>query len=184
MPEIPEYPDYGQGYVDYVYPMVMTALLTGGRKGSLRGLKWRDVDFEGSTIIYQGENSKAGNTIIVPMTKKLREILMRWKKQKNITESFEDKNKFVFSRDGVLPLSITSPSCWHDILKDAKIENFRWHDMRHTYASTLIQNGVDIATVKELMGHSDIKTTAIYLHVAPKHMKESVKVFDHILNAG
>lgn len=62
----PEYPKLGEGYADYVYPMIMTSLLTGGRKGSVRALKWKDVDFEKSYIRFQGENSKAGNTIVVP----------------------------------------------------------------------------------------------------------------------
>jgi integrase len=60
-------------------------------------------------------------------------------------------------------------------LAEAKITNFRWHDLRHTFASRLVMAGVDIRTVQELMGHKTIQMTLRYSHLAPQHQLEAVQ---------
>jgi site-specific recombinase XerD len=60
------------------------------------------------------------------------------------------------------------------VLKDAKIEKFRWHDMRHDFASKLVMNGVPLNTVRDLCGHADLGTTLRYAHLAPEHKAEAV----------
>jgi len=68
---------------------------------------------------------------------------------------------------------------WRDwfetAVKAAKIENFRFHDLRHTFASRLVMSGVDLRTVMELMGHSDISMTMRYAHLAPAHNQDAVE---------
>ena len=56
-------------------------------------------------------------------------------------------------------------TAWAKLLSDADIKNFRWHDMRHHFASRLIKNNVDLQVVKELLGHGDIKMTLRYAHI-------------------
>jgi site-specific recombinase XerD len=70
-------------------------------------------------------------------------------------------------------------SSWENIMKMAKIENFRWHDMRHDFASQLVMRGVDLNTVRELLGHADLKMTLRYAHLAPNVKMKAVEMLDN-----
>jgi integrase len=63
---------------------------------------------------------------------------------------------------------------WTAALKEAKVQNFHWHDLRHTFASRLVMAGVDLYTVKELLGHAVIAVTMRYAHLAPSHLQAAV----------
>ena len=62
----------------------------------------------------------------------------------------------------------------------AEIDDFRFHDIRHTFASNLIMEGVDLFVVSKLLGHKDIKMTMIYAHLAPEHKTKAVCVLDNV----
>ena len=96
-------------------------------------------------------------------------------KSTNSSAAIERKNGVI---DGAVTLSGGSVSgtrldnarkAFDKVLTDAKIENFTFHDLRHSFASKLVQAGVDINTVRELMTHSDIKMTLVYAHLSPDH---------------
>jgi integrase len=69
-------------------------------------------------------------------------------------------------------------SSWAALLKDAGIANFRWHDMRHHFASKLVMKGVPLNTVRELCGHADSNTTLRYAHLAQSHKADAVALLD------
>jgi integrase len=71
---------------------------------------------------------------------------------------------------------------FHAALRRSKIGDFRFHDLRHTFASLLVMGGVDLATVKELLGHKDFKMTLRYAHLAPAHKIAALGILDGVLN--
>lgn len=72
---------------------------------------------------------------------------------------------------------------WTTILKKTQITEFRWHDLRHYFASKLVMAGIDLIIVRELLGHSDIKMRLRYTHLVSEHKINAVKKIDWVNNA-
>lgn len=153
--------------VDYLKPMVLLSLNTGMRRGELFDLQWENVNFKQSHITVTGETAKSGKTRHIPLNSEALSILKSWYMQQ------EKKTGLVFSnKDGTRFNNVKK--IWGTLLEKANIKKFRWHDMRHHFASRLVMLGVDLNTVRELLGHSDIKMTLRYAHLAPEHKAKAV----------
>jgi len=152
----------------HLEPIIITALNTGMRKGKILNLKWSNVDFKNGVIIVEG--TKNGEIRKVPMNQKLTATLESGKKT--------SKGDYVFSENGE-PYGDVKTGWW-TALKKAGIENFRFHNLRHTFGSRLGMKGTDIKTIAELMGHKDIKMTQRYSHPTPEHKRKAVEMLDEV----
>jgi len=159
-------PDFGKvTYVDHLYPMVLLAVNTGLRRGELFNLQWQDIDFDQKNLTVVGETTKSGSTRHVPLNDEAFKVLKDWYKQAEFELVFPNANGQRL--DNI-------KTSWGNLLRQAKIDSFRFHDLRHHFASRLVMSGVDLNTVRELLGHSDLKMTLRYAHLAPEHKAAAV----------
>lgn len=156
-------------FVDHMKPAIIVSLNTGIRQGSLFQLKWSDIDFRESVLTIRPDSEKTGKIVHIPMNDAVIQTLAEWRKQTGGRDS-----DLVFPSPKTGKLLNNCNYSWKKLLKDAGIENFRWHDMRHDFASQLVMKGVDLNTVRELMGHSDMKMTLRYAHLAPQVRRAAV----------
>ena len=150
------------------WPKVALALHTGLRQGNLFRLGWTDVNFDAGIITAR--RSKSGEDYHVPMNDEVRAILQALPSRL--------RSPWVFpSESGKTPLDPKNfvHRVFMPALKRAKIQNFHWHDARHTFASRLVMKGVDLRTVQELMGHKTTAMTLRYSHLSPAHKLEAVQ---------
>jgi integrase len=165
------YPELNCEYTDYLQPMVLLALNTGMRRGELFDLCLADIDLKRKQLIVQGQTAKSGKTRYIPLTDEAVHVLDSWCKQIN-------------SSSLVFPSPITGHrfdninKAWKGLIKQAGVASFRFHDLRHTFASKLVMRGADLYTVKELLGHSNIETTQRYAHLAPEHKAKAVELLN------
>lgn len=166
----------GWAFANYFKPLIIVALNTGIRRHALLSLRWEDVDLVHGNISLRAETAKSKKEDIIPINTTAKTALEAWKEQR-----LDESNPFVFSspQNGGVMHDCNSSFKW--LLKEANIENFRWHDMRHDFASRLVTAGVDFNTVRELMTHSDIKMTLRYAHLAPEKKKEAAERISELL---
>jgi integrase len=158
-------------HAPHLKPVVETALLTGMRREELLSLKWEQIR---NGFIYLTE-TKSGKARQIPINDRLAEVFrgLRRNNQLKSPYVFCDSNGRRFHE---VKRSFTS-AC-----RRAGIEAFRFHDLRHTFASQLVMKGVSLKAVQELLGHADIKMTMRYSHLSQAHLKDAVAVLNKIGN--
>lgn len=151
---------------DDLKPLVTVALHTGLRKAELLHLRWADVDFHSGTLTIT--RSKHGEARRVEMNRLVKDTLLTLKRTQKVMS----------------PLVFCTPTgdfqhnlarSWYPALEQAKIEGFRFHDLRHTFCSRLAMRGVDLLTIKELAGHKTLTMTLRYAHLSPSHRRQAVE---------
>lgn len=137
-------------------PMVAVALFTGMRAGEMQRLRWEDINVKHRSIsIHKSKNHKF--RVVYFSDELLKYIDIK-----------DHKTGSVFNS-----ASIPLRKRWDAVRRVAGLNHVRWHDLRHTFASWLVMSGVDLTTVKELMGHSSLESTMIYAHLSSAHKQKA-----------
>ena len=148
-----------------IKPIVITALLTGMRRGEILDLKWDDINFTNNVILLR--HTKSGRWREIPISSSLLKVL---EECRNNTDG-----EYVFCNEqGQHYRKIDD--LFQSIVKRSGIKDFHFHDLRHTAASYMVMSGVDLISVKEILGHSKIDTTLRYAHLSPNHKRQAVEV--------
>ena len=150
--------------------VVTIALKTGMRRAEILGLKWRQspnsnyVDFENGLIFIHESLAKSEKSRHVPLSNAVKEVLRQVPRVHG--------TEYIFlNPETNRPLRDIKQS-FKTALKKAKIQNFRFHDIRHTFASQLVRNGVDLYVVQRLLGHATPKMTQRYAHLKVDQLEE------------
>jgi len=149
---------------DHLKPIVVTALSTGMRRGEILSLTWPQVDLEHGFIFL--EKTKSGKRREIPISTILKETLAALPRDPEVIWVFYNPR----TKEPLKEIKRSFASA----LEAAKIKDFHFHDLRHTFASHLVMNGTPLATVSQFLGHSDISMTMRYAHLAPEHQAAAV----------
>jgi integrase len=157
--------------VPHLKPIVLTALHTGMRKAEVMGLRWEQV--KDGFIHLAASETKTKKAKVIPYNDAVDGILREQRRANQL------RSQYVFCKPDGGPYRDPRRS-WRTVLKIAGIGDFRFRDLRHSFASLLVESGVDLYTTGKLLGHSDIKMTQRYAHLAPGHLRQAVSVLDNL----
>lgn len=172
--KMPSKPVVGEDqYYDHVTPLIVLAINTGCRPEELLTLEWRDIDFVHKNLTVRGVLSKNSRTRHIPLSSEAVRVAKRWKASPG-----SNRSGLVFPGLKGQPMD-RMPRAITRIIAACKLDDFRPYDFRHTFASKLALAGVDLNTIRELMGHETIQMTLIYAHLTQDHRREAItRVFD------
>jgi integrase len=151
----------------HLKPIVITAVNTGMRRGEILGLRWdRHIDLKHGFILL--DNTKNGERREIPINQTVKALLIVLTRRIDVPYVFYDPTTGKHYKD--LKKSFAT-AC-----RKAGIRDFHFHDLRHTFASRLVMAGVDLTTVRELLGHKTLTMTLRYAHLSPSHKVNAVGV--------
>ena len=152
---------------------VPLALLTGARKRELLDARWSDIDFEAR--VWRIPITKSGRPLNIPLTLQAFQLLLHLKDQLPlILENFPAEGvEWVFPNPKTNRPFVSIFNAWNTARNKAGLAGLRIHDLRHSFASALVNHGVPIYDVQKLLGHQSIKTTERYSHLSPERLRQS-----------
>jgi len=141
-------------------------LNTGMRRGEQYGLSWEDVDLVARRITLR--QTKNGSVRHIPLNQAALHAFQ------GVCSESARKGRVFISADGVGPLQ--NPRYWWDaVIEKARLVDFHWHDLRHTFASRCIMAGVDLRTLQQLLGHKTLQMVVRYTHLSQSHELAAVE---------
>lgn len=171
-------PPLNQKFTDYLKPIVLVAINTGMRRGELFNLEWHDIDLKEKLLTVAGKGAKSGNTRHIPLNEVAFDVLQAWRSQAS-------GYGLVFSNPNTGKRFDNIQTAWESLLRDSTLLykeghplHFRFHDLRHTFASRLVMRGASLYDVKDLLGHVSFETTQKYAHLAPEHKAKVVALLN------
>lgn len=155
--------------------VVKIAIYSGLRRREALTLEWRDVYLEGQHpyLTVRNENAKNGVSRSLPLNRTLHEALILWKKK-----AFNSNSALLFANPETGERYHDFRKKWTRLCKMSEIDDFRWHDMRHEFATSLLKSGIDLYTIQKLLGHLDSDMTKRYTHIADKMLAAAVAKLD------
>ena len=146
-----------------LYCIVIIALSTGARQGEIMNLRWKDIDFNHK--VMRLEETKNGERRTVPLSALALVEIQNLKKDRRIDTTF------LFPRaDGHKPFDIKKH--WIRAVCQAELDDFRFHDLRHTAASNLAMSGASLLAIADILGHKQLKMVKRYAHLTKQHTAE------------
>lgn len=143
-----------------LYLLVLSALMTGARKGELRSLRWERIDFAGRQVAL--DRTKNGEPRVLSLPTPVIEELMRFRQTEGLVFASERRPRSHYDEKKV----------WALALQQAAIEDFRFHDLRHSAASYLAMGGATLLEIADVLGHKSLQTTKRYAHLSLDHKRE------------
>ncbi|MFV0321703.1 MAG: tyrosine-type recombinase/integrase [Alphaproteobacteria bacterium] len=160
------YEDYA--YVDYLEPMVLVALNTGMRRGELLSLTWQDIDLKQNIISLKGKNTKSAQSRNIPMNDEVKDIITK------LHDEGVTAGDYLFTHPLTGKPMKEIGKAWREVVKQAGIEGFRFHDLRHTFASNLARHNQSPYTLQSLLGHSSLEMVQRYAHIGDDTLQDAV----------
>ncbi len=148
----------------HYHDLFLFLVYTGMRMGATLAIRWQDVDLTRGVIFKRAYSAKSGKNESIPMHSVVKSILQS--RYERFSPKPDDRI-FVHSHSNFA-------KALKRALNKAGLPHIRIHDLRHTFASWLVQNGVPLKTVQELLDHKDIKTTMRYAHLSPEHLRDAI----------
>lgn len=145
--------------------LAVFSLATGLRRSNVTGLQWSDVDLVKRHAYIHPDQAKAKKAIPVPLNETAVEVIRR---------QIGKHTQFVFTYAGNRVIQCNTKA-WRNALKRAGIESFRWHDLRHTWASWHVQNGTSLQELQQLGGWASFEMVLRYAHLSSDHLKEAAE---------
>jgi integrase len=163
----------------FLYTLVVLALSTGARQGELLSLVWSQVDFKAEVIRL--DKTKNDERRALPLAGHALELMRDLAKVRRI-----DSDLVFPHSDGKRPFC--PRSSWEKALKEAKVEDFRFHDLRHSAASYLAMNGATLPEIAAVLGHKTLQMVQRYAHISEQHTSKVVaamnaSIFDQTLDS-
>jgi len=149
----------------HLRPLVILALESGGRRGELLGLTWDRVDLPQDVVVFA--DTKSGKDRTVPLSDEARKALLELRASST--------SEFVFPSPKTGRRITDVKHSFNAACRQAKIEDFRFHDLRHTFATRLAANGVEAFTIAALLGHADLRMTSRYAHATNPNLRRAIK---------
>lgn len=162
---------------EHLADMARFTLATGLRAGNVTGLEWSQIDMQRRVAWIHADQSKSRRAIGVPLSPGAIAIIKRWI-GRHKTRVFCYRRRIKGEGERWEPIAEANSAAWYKALKRAGIEDFRWHDLRHTWASWHIQAGTPLHVLQEMGGWQSFDMVRRYAHLASEHLAEHAARLD------